>query len=57
MKEMLLRQNSRTFLTKFLLHRYYLLVTARELWWVIQKPLELKWGEHNRSIFVLLLSS
>jgi hypothetical protein len=46
MAEILRRQNSRTFLAKFLLIRYHvsLLVFARELWLMNQESLELGLG-------------
>jgi hypothetical protein len=50
------RLNSRLLLAKFLLLRYQLslLVTSRELWWMNQEWLELRWRTHNRSVMVLV---
>jgi hypothetical protein len=45
-EKILRQQNSPTFLARFLPIRYYvsLLVFARDLWWMDQEWLELRWG-------------
>jgi hypothetical protein len=54
MKYILRRKNSRSYLAKFLLFRYYvsLLVNDRQLLWMNQKLLTLRRGTHNSSVTV-----
>jgi hypothetical protein len=54
MKDIFHRQNSPPFLAEFILIRYlvYLMVFARQIWWMTQKCLEPRWGRTIRQKIV-----